>query len=63
MNGIQWSWIQIPLRPTFYSNFRESVSDEYHMYQLIPLHSCDYLNKTSIKTNVATDEGNSRNEM
>ena len=33
------------------------------MYQLIPLHTCDYLNKTSIKTNVATDEGNSRNEM
>ena len=23
----------------------------------------DYLNKISIKTNVATDEGNSRNEM
>ena len=33
------------------------------MYQLIPLHSRDYLNKTSIKTNVATDEGNSRKEM
>ena len=28
-----------------------------------PLHSCDYLNKSSIKTNVATDEGNSQNEM
>ena len=26
-------------------------------------HSCDYLNKISIKTNVATDEGNSRNEV
>ena len=26
------------------------------MYQLIPLHSCDYLNKNSMKTNVATDE-------
>ena len=25
--------------------------------------SCDYLNKNSMKTNVATDEGNSRNEM
>ena len=25
-------------------------------------HSCDYLKKTSIKINVATDEGNSRNE-
>ena len=33
------------------------------MYQLIPPHSCDYLNKISIKTNVATDENNSRNEM
>ena len=33
------------------------------MYQLIPLHSCDYLDKISIKTNVATDEGNSRNEL
>ena len=29
----------------------------------LPLHSCDYLNKISIRTNVATDEGNSRNEM
>ena len=41
-----------------------------HMYSYIyiysyiyPLHSCDYLNKVSIKANVATDEGNSRNEM
>ena len=33
------------------------------MYQLIPLNSYDYLNKTSIKTNVVTDKGNSRNEM
>ena len=33
------------------------------MYQPSPLHQCDYLNKISIKTNVATDEGNSRNEM
>ena len=32
------------------------------MYQFIPLHSCDYLNKIRIKTNVATDEGNSWNE-
>ena len=28
----------------------------------IPLHSCDYLKQTSIKTNVATDEGNSQSE-
>ena len=27
------------------------------MYQFIPLHSCDYLKKISIKINVATDEG------
>ena len=27
------------------------------MYQFIPLHSCDYLKKISIKTKVATDEG------
>ena len=27
------------------------------MYQLILLHSCDYLQKTSIKINVATDKG------
>ena len=33
------------------------------MYQLFPLHSCDYLNKISIKTNVATDEDNSWNQM
>ena len=33
------------------------------MYQLIPLHWCDYLNKISIKTNMATDESNSPNEM
>ena len=35
-----------PLRPTF--------------YQIIPLHSRDYLKKTPIKINVATDEGNSQ---
>ena len=29
----------------------------------VTLHSCDYLNKNSMKTNVVTDEGNSRNEM
>ena len=27
------------------------------MYQLIPLHSCDFLQKTSIKIDVATDKG------
>ena len=34
-----------------------------YIYQLIPVHSYDYLNKISIKTNVETDEGNSLNEM
>ena len=29
----------------------------------IPLHSCDHLKKISIQINVATDEGNSRNEI
>ena len=29
----------------------------------VPLHSCDYIKKISIKINVATDEGNSRNEI
>ena len=57
------TWVQISLRPTFYSYFKESYGEEYHMYQLISLHWCDYLNKISIKTNLATDEGNSRNEM
>ena len=33
------------------------------MYQLIPLHTYDYLQKISIKINVAIDEGNSRNKM
>ena len=35
-----------------------------NIYSVIyPLHSYDYLNNISIKTKVATDEGNSRNEM
>ena len=60
---IHWSWVQIPLRPTFYSYFKESFSYEFYMYQFIPLHLCDYLKKISIKINVASDEGNSRNEI
>ena len=39
LSRIQWSRVQIPLRPTFYSYFKESVNGEYNMYQLIPLHS------------------------
>ena len=33
------------------------------MYQFIPLHSCDYLDKISFQINAATDEGNSQNEI
>ena len=33
----------------FYSYLSESISGEYHMYQLIPVVSSDYLQKTSIK--------------
>ena len=32
------------------------------LFQFIPLHPCDYLNKISNKIKVATDEGDSRNE-
>ena len=33
------------------------------MYQLNPLHSYDYLQKISVKLNMATDKDNSQNEM
>ena len=46
------------LMSTFYSYFSESFSDEYHMYQFIPLQICDYLCEISLEANVATDEGN-----
>ena len=46
----------------FYSYFKESFGGEYHMYQFILLHSCDYLKKNSIKTNVVTEQGHGRNE-
>ena len=29
-----WSWVEISLRPTFYSYFKESFSDEYHIYYI-----------------------------
>ena len=38
------------------------MSVHIYMYQFISLRSCDYLYKPSIKINVSTDEGNSRNE-
>ena len=46
---IYGSWFQITLRPTFYSYFNQSFSGEYHIYQFIQLHSCDYLKKNPIK--------------
>ena len=33
------------------------------MYQMIPLHSRDYLKKIPVEINVATDEDNNRNEI
>ena len=60
-HGLPWSWVQILLMQTFCTCFKESFSCEYHLYQLIWLHSCDYLEKTSMKKNVATHENNSRN--
>ena len=38
-----------------------SFIGEYHMYQFIPLQR-DYLYETSLKANVATDEGKDQNE-
>ena len=51
------NWSEWDLNP------RPLNSVEYHMHQIIPLHSRDYLKKLSIKINVATDEGNTRNEI
>ena len=56
LNGIQWSWGQIPLIRTFYRYFEKPFSEEYQMYQLIALQSCDYLRKNSVRINVASDE-------
>ena len=33
------------------------------MYQLISLHSCNYLKKFSVQINVVTDDGNTQNEI
>ena len=38
------------------------IYDNCIYVSFIPLHSYDYLKQISIKTNMATDEGNSRNE-
>ena len=45
-----------PIQANFLSYFKESFSGEYHMYQFILLHSCDYIKKISIKINVVTDD-------
>ena len=52
-----------PTRPTFCSYFKEYFSGEQHMYQFVPLHSCDYVKKISIKLNLSTEKGNSLNEI
>ena len=51
-------YIYIYIRDNIYVN----LICEYHMYQFISLHSCDYLCEISLNTNVVTDEGNGRNE-
>ena len=48
-NSVQLLWVQIPLRASFYIYFREPVSGEHDIFQLIPLHSLDSVLKTSIK--------------
>ena len=52
-----------PTQTTFSGYFKESLSGEYHVYQFIPLHTCDHLKKISIKINVTTGEDNNRNEI
>ena len=40
LNGIQWLWVQISLRPTFFSYFRESFIgdiDDIYMYLYLNL--------------------------
>ena len=45
----------------YYKKFFHKFS--FILIHYTPLHLCDYLNKNSMKTNVVTYEGNSRNEM
>ena len=35
LNRNQWLWVQIPLRPTFYSYFKESYNDEYYIPYIV----------------------------
>ena len=56
LNGIQWSWVQLPLESTFYSYFKESISGEYHIYKLIWSYSkiSDKIVNNICKKNVIT---------
>ena len=54
-NSVVTGWN--PTQANFLELLQRIYQCEYHMYQLILLHSCDYLQKTSIKIKVATDEG------
>ena len=59
---ISWSSQKKKRGHFLYRLFYPKGVDNTHIAGIY-IHSCDYLNKISIKTNVATDEGNSRNEM
>ena len=49
LNGIQWSWVQIPLRPTFYSYFKNpSVVNTIYIYIYKYIHLYDYSQELAI---------------
>ena len=67
------SWVFFINTLIFFSMYFAAISVAYFMiytedslciyiYIYIPLHSCDYLKKVSIRISVATEEGGSRNE-
>ena len=66
-NLVKSGWGVIPFRDSLGKKSCMSIMMIiiiYHMCRrFIPLHSCDYLNKISIKINVATDEGIGQNEV
>ena len=61
LNGIQWLWLQSS--PFSIVTSKESVSGQYHIYHFIPLHSYDYLKKTSMKINLVNNKGNIPNKI
>ena len=63
LTRVWWLPVPIPVSPTFYRYFRESVSGQDHVCQLIQQHSCDYLRKTSVNETWRLIKANSRNEM